>query len=98
MKGRNPTKKEKEHMSKVSEFGCIVCRLHYEAFRPCEIHHINGKVKKGAHFDVIGLCFEHHRQGGFEPPFISRHPYKKAFEEAYGSEEYLLQKVKEYVK
>ena len=34
-------------MSKVSELGCIVCRLHYEAFRPCEIHHINGKVKKG---------------------------------------------------
>ena len=77
-------------MSKVSQLGCIVCRLNYEAFKPCEIHHINGKVKLGAHFDVIGLCFEHHRQGGSQPPFISRHPFKKAFVSAYGSEQYLL--------
>ena len=45
MKGRNPTKKEVEHMDKVSQLGCIVCRNMGLGITPAEIHHIEGKIK-----------------------------------------------------
>ena len=92
MKGRTPTAKEKRHMSRVSDLGCIVCLRNGVGYNPCEIHHINGKTKPDAHFQVIGLCFEHHRKGGDQEP-ISRHPYKARFINAYGSEEVLLSAV-----
>ena len=39
---------------------------------------------------VLPLCAIHHRNGSHNPP-ISRHPNKKRFEEAYGTEEELLE-------
>lgn len=92
MKGRNPTRAEQEHMDKVRELGCIVCYLKFGQRKNCEIHHIEGKTKEGAHFKVLPLCFEHHRMGSDKEP-ISRHPYKKRFIEAYGTEQYLLEEV-----
>jgi len=92
VKGRNPTAKEKQHMDRVSQLGCIVCLKQGLGYNPCEIHHINGKTKPHAHFEVIGLCYEHHRKGGDVEP-ISRHPYKKRFIAAYGTEEELLREV-----
>jgi len=94
MKGRNPTVAEKKHMDSVRELGCIVCRLQGKGIRPCEIHHIEGKTKPNAHFLVLPLCFEHHRMGSDKEP-ISRHPYKKRFVEAYGTEQELLKQVEE---
>ena len=41
---------------------------------------------------VLPLCFDHHRRGNDSEP-ISRHPWKKRFEKAYGTEESLLQDV-----
>ena len=95
IKGRKPTKKEAEHMDKVSQLGCIVCRNTNGFITPAEIHHIEGKTKADSHFKVLPLCFGHHREGGRFRPFISRHPYKKRFEEAYGTEEELLEQVNE---
>ena len=57
MKGRNPTAKEKRHMDKVSQIGCIVCRNQGNLFVPSEIHHTQGKTKVNAHFLVLPLCF-----------------------------------------
>jgi len=94
MKGRTPNAKELSHMNRVREIGCIVCRNKGHYFVPCEIHHTEGKTKEDAHFKVLGLCFEHHRRGGGEEP-ISRHPYKKRFEKAYGTEAELLIQVEE---
>ena len=94
MKGRTPTKKELAHMNKVRELGGIVCRNNGYLFSPAEIHHIEGKTKEGAHLKVLPLCFAHHRRGGKEQP-ISRHPYKKRFEKAYGTEAELLKQVEE---
>jgi hypothetical protein len=92
IKGRKPTKKEAEHMDKVSQLGCIVCRNTNGCITPAEIHHIEGKTKVDSHFKVLPLCFDHHRKGNrFRP--ISRHPYKRRFEEAYGKEEKLLEQV-----
>lgn len=96
LKGRNPTKKEAEHMEAVSELGCIVCLNTTGVKVPAEIHHVIGKTKPNAHFSVLPLCFEHHRKGNrFRP--ISRHPYKKRFEDAYGTEEELLKQVNKMV-
>ena len=92
MKGRNPTAKEKAHMDKVSQLGCIVCLKHGMGYTPCEIHHIYGKTKPNTHYKVLPLCFEHHRRGGDKEP-ISRHPYKARFVAAYGTEEQLLAEV-----
>ena len=93
MKGRNPNKAEKEHMSKVQQLGCIVCRNLGFLGTPAEIHHVFGKTKKHTHMMVLPLCPSHHRYGGYEEP-ISRHPYKARFEAAYGTEENLLKQVK----
>jgi len=98
MKGRNPNKAESKHMDRVSQLGCIVCRNQGRFYVPCEIHHIEGKTKKDSHFKVLPLCFEHHRQGGRFRPFISRHPYKKRFEDAYGTEQKLLEQVNKLLK
>ena len=94
IKGRKPKASESKHMDKVSQLGCIVCRNMGLGITPAEIHHIEGKTKANSHFKVLPLCFEHHRIGNrFRP--ISRHPYKKRFEEAYGTEEELLEQVNE---
>tara|TARA_R100000655_G_scaffold13156_2_gene29686 strand:- start:13207 stop:13518 length:312 start_codon:yes stop_codon:yes gene_type:complete len=98
IKGRNPTKEETEHMDKVSELGCIVCRNMGLGIVPAEIHHIEGKTNDNAHFKVLPLCFGHHREGGRFEPMISRHPYKRRFESAYGTEEKLLEQVNNILK
>jgi len=64
MKGRNPNKKEKDHMDTVQQLGCIVCRNEYGVFSPAEIHHVYGKTKKNAHFRryksrKISLCSDY---------------------------------------
>jgi len=94
MKGRRPTAEEKDHMDRVRELGCVICRQQGKGRRPCEIHHVYGKTKPGAHFYVLPLCFEHHRMGSGKEP-ISRHPYKARFEQTYGTEEELLKLVDE---
>ena len=93
MKGRNPSKEEKEYMDKVQQLGCIVCANRGYPNVPAEIHHTRGKTVKDAHLYVIPLCPAHHRYGGHTEP-ISRHPYKKRFEDAYGTEAELLEQVR----
>lgn len=90
MKGRKPTKEEKEYMDRVVALGCCVCRLFHGVESPCEIHHIDGKTKEGAHFMTIGLCYNHHRSKKRIFECVSRHPWKNAFELRYGTEERLL--------
>ena len=90
MKGRKPNAEEQNHMDRVSQLGCIVCRLQGFYGVPAEIHHIEGNTKINTHFKILPLCFEHHRMGSDKEP-ISRHPYKARFEKAYGSEYKLLE-------
>ena len=93
VKGRNPNAKEKRHMDSVSQLGCIVCLNKGFNNTAVEIHHIHGKTKENAHFNVLPLCFDHHRGGKNVEPVISRHPWKKRFETAYGTEQELLDQV-----
>ena len=89
-----PNKKEKEHMDKVQQLGCIVCKLERGIYTPAEIHHIVGKTKR-SHMRVLPLCFRHHREGSYNELFVSRHPFKREFEKRYGTEEELLEKVEQ---
>lgn len=101
LKGRTPTKNEKQWMGDICELGCIVCWIHDGIFTPqCSPHHIDGKTKEGAHFKTIPLCSAHHQIADTHKPkrWISRHgDGKAAFEREYGAEEFLLEQCKEYL-
>lgn len=86
MRGRTPTAEEKRWMDDVQSLGCIVCWKENKIETPAEIHHIDGKTKVGAHLHVLPLCYFHHREGSACKQFISRHPFKRRFEERYGTE------------
>jgi hypothetical protein len=91
MKGRNPTKQEKEWMDMISQIGCVVCKKFLDCFSPAEVHHIDGKTKPEAHLKTIPLCYRHHRDGANNETYVSRHPFKNDFINRYGSEESLLE-------
>lgn len=56
-------KREKDHLRKVAELGCIVCRRLGYIGTPAEIHHIRSNQGWGrsSHFHTLPLCPEHHR-------------------------------------
>ena len=93
------TKEEALHLGLVQEFGCIACRASSGVFSPAEIHHILDGNRRLGHFHVLPLCVPHHRGGsdGISAPFVSRHPYKKRFELAYGTEADLLEIINSYI-
>ena len=73
LKGRNPTLQEKRVMNSIAKIGCIAC-LNKGRERPLvSLHHISGRVKKGAHFHVLPLCAEHHDTPA-DKSIISQYP------------------------
>ncbi|MDD4971887.1 MAG: Ref family recombination enhancement nuclease [Paludibacter sp.] len=85
------TKLERQHLSKVAELGCIICRM------PAEIHHIRngvGMAQRSSHFNAIPLCPLHHRIGGNG---VAIHAGQKTFESKFGTELELLDKVKRLI-
>ena len=91
-KKRVATKKEKEWMQQVADYGCIACEKDGLNV-PAEIHHIRKHTGMGlrpSHTKILPLCSVHHRTGK-----ISVHLGKKAFEKKYGTEEYLEKKLRE---
>lgn len=89
------TKAEKEHLSKVAEIGCIVCLNENYGQSPAEIHHIRsgqGMAQRASNYEAIPLCPAHHRNGGHGVAF---HAGPRVWQERYGSEELLLNQVKE---
>ncbi|MHB8915788.1 MAG: Ref family recombination enhancement nuclease [Thiobacillus sp.] len=84
----NPTRANKYYWSQlVSEVGCIACRVNGIFNTHVSIHHIDGRTKPGAHDNVLPLCHAHHQGGCEADPSI--HPWKKRFEDRYGSQEAL---------
>ena len=83
------TKDEKEWQRRVRELGCLICE------RPASLHHIRhgvGKAQKADEYNVLPLCPDHHQNGGHGVAF---HAGKKTWQEIYGTEEELLEQVKE---
>ena len=90
-------KEVRERYEKIAELGCIVCYLEKGIFTPTEIHHPVGRTK-GGDMKTYGLCFWHHREGSDCEEYTSRHPYKFAFEDRYGTEEWLLERTNDLIK
>lgn len=94
-------KADRDHLDRVANLGCIVCRLLGYGYREAEIHHLKhgpetggfiGTGKRSSHQHVIPLCPTHHRHGGFG---VAYHGGPRAFAAKYGAEEYLYRKVQE---
>ncbi|MDQ7101923.1 Ref family recombination enhancement nuclease [Serratia sp. MF2] len=93
-KKKNRTKKEKEHLEKLVELGCIVCLNEFEVYSLPEIHHIRsgqGAAQRSDDSEAIGLCHPHHRTGG---PGVAIHAGQKTWQAKFGTERELLAKTK----
>lgn len=89
------TKAEKDHLSRIAALGCIACFVQETPGTPAEIHHPRagtGAGRKAGHLQAIPLCPAHHR-GTEHPAVPSIHLAKRAFIEAFGTEQELLQLV-----
>jgi len=96
MARRNYSKEDIERAHKLRDLGCIVCINEHSVYTPPAIHHIDGQTKPGCHQNTIPLCGKHHQiKSNSKPPmWISRHgDNRNAFEEAYGTEQELLEQV-----
>lgn len=77
-------------MGRVASLGCVVCRMLGNGYVPCQVHHIRegqGMSERAMHYLTIGLCPEHHTDGG---PGVAIHADKQWFERLYGDELHLL--------
>lgn len=90
---KTPTKLEREWMDKAVRLGCIACRVDGRLYEPAEIHHIVSGSRRMGHLFTIPLCPAHHRHGTQDAPSV--HPWKRRFEDRYGSQLVLLAMVKE---
>lgn len=87
----NPTKAEKEYHDAVASLGCIACLIDGNSNTLVSIHHCDGRTKPGAHRKVLALCAGHHQDGtGNDKSMIAIHPYKRRFEQRYGTQEELM--------
>jgi hypothetical protein len=87
---RYKTKEDKEHMNKVANLGCLICRKEGRMFVPAELHHIRditmfGLGQRAKHAQVLPLCPKHHRIGK-----ESFHYNSKGFSKKWGSQKKLL--------
>ena len=101
MNGIKPNKANKARFEALTELGCIVCLLHQNIKTPPQIHHMAGSRTQDGHSKTLPLCYFHHMADLQLPStdfYISRHPNKKQFENAYGSEYELLTRVDALIK
>jgi len=83
---------ERQHLSQVTELGCIVC-FHQGRYTPAEIHHLRsgvGMSQRASNYRVLPLCPLHHRTGGRGTAF---HAGRRTWETRFGSEEALWEEV-----
>jgi hypothetical protein len=97
-----PTKAQKLRYERMTQLGCVCCRIMGDPERDAEIHHIVEGRKRLGHEDSIALCGWHHR--GLKEDFWSQVPDsevnevrgpsiangKRAFNDHWGSEKELL--------
>lgn len=91
------TKAEQEWMDAAVSAGCIACFVTGISGTPAEIHHLLRGGRRIGHLNSIPLCPPHHRGGRNDQAIVSRHPWRKEFEQRYGTEMSLLEKTHELV-
>lgn len=81
---------EKQHVSRVVALGCVAnhCGCAAEAHHP---RRGMGMGQRASHMDVIPLCPQHHRTGGFG---VAIHMGQRTWEKKFGSEAELLELVR----
>jgi hypothetical protein len=88
------TKADIRRFQLLNQLGCCVCMEFYGApSTPGDIHHIEGKSKKGSHQKTICLCPYHHRipwPKEVDSTGVSLCEGKKLFTDRYMSESELL--------
>jgi hypothetical protein len=90
MKGSSVSAASKRFHEQLASLGCIAC-LKDGRYNPIvSIHHINGRTRPGAHMSVLPLCAGHHQEGTGAPGLIAVHPWKRRFEDTYGTQHQLL--------
>lgn len=90
-----PNAAERAWMDRIASFGCIVCWLQHGVRMPPAVHHILSGGRRMGHLYTIPLCDPGHHQGGDKVGnMISRHPWKARFEDAYGTELELLERMR----
>ena len=55
---------EKQHMNRIAELGCILCKHLDYGSTPAHLHHIRegqGMSQRASNFLVVPLCPEHHQ-------------------------------------
>ena len=60
------TKAERQHLSRLAELGCMLCRRLGYRDTPAEIHHLRtgqGLGQRASHYEAVPLCWRHHRGG-----------------------------------
>ena len=75
------TPKEKAHMGRVAELGCMICGM------PAEVHHLPVQGGQKDNMRCIPLCPLHHRHGNAG---VAVHSGRKSFEKAHGTTEEIL--------
>ena len=95
----SPNKKQERRFQVIADIGCLACLLDGNPGEPPDIQHLLSGGKRRGHDATIGLCPWHHRghpklgmtaehmRAIFGPSF---HHEKRAFHEAYGSDDDLL--------
>lgn len=81
-------------MGSVADLGCVVCRNLGYGPTPAELHHprfLAGAGQKSSDLDVLPLCPNHHRLGGYG---VAYHAGPEEWERRYGTEEQLLEQTR----
>lgn len=84
-------------MDKVASLGCAACESIGYQGTPAEIHHVRfnaGMGQRASNFDIIPLCHHHHRNGGYGEAY---HAGRIAWEESFGTEKDILERVNKQV-
>ena len=98
MKSRSLTVVEKAHWELVGDMCCIACEKDGFINFHISLHHVNGRTRPGAHLDVLPLCAPHHQHDDTDPMGrIGIHPWKKRWENIYGTSEKLLIEIKKRI-
>lgn len=94
MKGKAPSAKQKKfHDLLAQNIGCQACYQDNGSRNThVSIHHIDGRTKPMAHWEVLAVCAGHHQDGYGPFPMLAIHGAKTRFEKEYGTQMQLLSK------
>lgn len=94
---------KKERFQKLHDLGCIVCRLYLGVYtEPC-IHHIRdgmGMSQRNTDENTIPLCPNHHQYADGTSKYrreVAYHKSPKEFENKYGTEKELLNRINDMI-